>query len=1396
LNGPDAGERPYAELLRESMLASLNHGLRAPAASVRTHLRSVRDALSRGDVAAGLRITDRTWRCLPDAVTTVGPLYGRLLMWEGRDHGAALGLLRREVEATPNPDAAALIVVALLELKLLAEARRDFESALSSYCVDPDGLLACAGGKLLDLGELQVPGWMGRDPGLGLIGELAPAESAVLDIRIDGGAPLTRLLPHNGGANPRVFQVDAPGAGIESVIAASCQGRPLLGSGLRGRADFSLDGRIDGNARRITGWARLGWAPNQRLKVRIEDQRGRRTEVRTEAVRGVTSGGAFAIDLGKTTLKGNRFELSAELPDGRWQPLPNSPLLLAPALSVGRKIPVPLPSWVAGAVRRRRRSSPRLVEAVDIVIPVYGNREVALACIASVLATLGDEARLIVVDDASVDPALEQALDDLEADGRIQLLRNTTNLGFVGSANRGMQLRRTHDVVLLNSDTLVFGDWLSRLRAAAYSAANVGTVTPLSNNGSIASYPHREGSVLDAHLAAELHALAAATLSGTRVEIPVGVGFCLYIRRDCLREVGLLDAAVFAKGYGEETDFCMRARQRGWSHQLAADVFVYHAEGVSFAGRRGALLERSQRLLNLRYPRYDRFIASFIAQDPLHAARRALDERRLLAGHGHFVLLVTLALGGGVERFVAERCRALTAQGLVPLLLRPAAAGNRRRCELACDSLDLPNLQYDIPADLPALTTLLRSLRLERLELQHFLHLDARLIDALLALPVPYEVMVHDYSWICSRVTLIDGSDRYCGEPDLAGCARCIRRNGSKLGESIDVPALRQRSARWLAGARQVSAPSADAAARLTRYFPELSVDVRPHATPLALIPLAAPPAERSALRIALIGAIGTHKGYQVLLACARDARARDLPIEFVIIGYSEKDAPLLATGKVFVTGYYGEAEAPHILQRERPDIAWLPSVWPETWCYTLDYALAANLPVVAFDLGAIAERLQGRDEAELLPLALAPSAINDRLLTFAKRARLRDFTKSNYFESEMPLSHDHAKIKQQSMIEEKNGKHMIKTSNGKTKPKTAPADVPTSVKSKDKDEGLSATVQVLPLPSGIYLFSVKSAAPTSAGTGGLLSLPAMNVGLGPGVRSDQVEFIAGPSTHGAWLFSQNDLLVTKVNGTGATLILTSVRAAGGEVLSIGVERLDNRTDMLAARAEPVAAAPAKVSGRAAKNGADGAAKTPAQPVFQSTDGDLPLPVQIGTHIRTRGDLNFTNVPWAGRVAPGLWIESFSVRPLERFAPADIEYKGLTGSGFETPWLSDASMCGTKGMATPLVGFAIRLKPSAEAAAFDCEYSGYFQSGTTVGPLRNGAPCRSTVANDSLEGIQVRIVKRSATASTQVHRNVADEGSAKMAAGKAKPEAPKAGKKSLPLAEPKSVVSARSTRRA
>ena len=88
------------------------------------------------------------------------------------------------------------------------------------------------------------------------------------------------------------------------------------------------------------------------------------------------------------------------------------------------------------------------------------------------------------------------------------------------------------------------------------------------------------------------------------------------------------------------------------------------------------------------------------------------------------------------------------------------------------------------------------------------------------------------------------------------------------------------------------------------------------------------------------------------------------------------------------MTGRYLEENAQNTLRNLSPHMdAFLPSVWPETYSYTLSIALLANLPIVAFKIGAIARRLKnlGLDNG-LLPLSMArrPKCINDSLLKFA----------------------------------------------------------------------------------------------------------------------------------------------------------------------------------------------------------------------------------------------------------------------------------------------------------------------------------------------------------------------------------------------------------------------------
>ncbi len=118
-----------------------------------------------------------------------------------------------------------------------------------------------------------------------------------------------------------------------------------------------------------------------------------------------------------------------------------------------------------------------------------------------------------------------------------------------------------------------------------------------------------------------------------------------------------------------------------------------------------------------------------------------------------------------------------------------------------------------------------------------------------------------------------------------------------------------------------------------------------------------------------------------MLLALAQDARARRLPVSFVVVGYTNDDAALMDAGPVFVTGQYAEAEAVALIRAQRAHLALIPSVWPETWCYALSRVWQAGLPAAAFNLGAPAERIRRTGRGWVLPLGLPPSALNDALL-------------------------------------------------------------------------------------------------------------------------------------------------------------------------------------------------------------------------------------------------------------------------------------------------------------------------------------------------------------------------------------------------------------------------------
>jgi glycosyltransferase involved in cell wall biosynthesis len=293
-----------------------------------------------------------------------------------------------------------------------------------------------------------------------------------------------------------------------------------------------------------------------------------------------------------------------------------------------------------------------------------------------------------------------------------------------------------------------------------------------------------------------------------------------------------------------------------------------------------------------------------------------------------------------------------------------------------------PNLRFSIPDDLDLLTRMLKADNPVRAEVHHLIGHDHQLLDLFQKLLIPYEMVIHDYSWLCPRINLVGAGKRYCGEPDLAGCDKCIGDAGTLNDEDISARALRDRSAAELAGASNIVVPSIDVATRLRRYFPAVETTVTNWENDSEL-----PPAERPVVspdgiqRVCIVGAISIEKGYDMLLACARDAADRKLPLRFNLVGHSCDDGRLLATGTVHITGRYQEHEAIGLIRQQQAQLAWLTSIWPETWCYTLTQAWLAGLNVLAFDIGAPADRIRQTGRGRLCPLGLPPQAINRLLM-------------------------------------------------------------------------------------------------------------------------------------------------------------------------------------------------------------------------------------------------------------------------------------------------------------------------------------------------------------------------------------------------------------------------------
>lgn len=222
---------------------------------------------------------------------------------------------------------------------------------------------------------------------------------------------------------------------------------------------------------------------------------------------------------------------------------------------------------------------------LSIVIVNWNTRDLLRDCLRSVAAGRGRlNVEVLVVDNASSDGSAEMIRAEFPD---VHLIENEHNLGFAGGNNVALRQAKGRYVLLLNTDTLVHGQVLTEAIAWLDGHPEVGVIGPRvlnadgSTQPSCSAFPSLKFLTMQALGLTRIARWDSYRMTGwdrsSEMQVDVISGAAMFVRRQAIEEVGLLDEAFFF--YGEETDWCHRFGRAGWKL-----VFVPIPEVTHFGG--------------------------------------------------------------------------------------------------------------------------------------------------------------------------------------------------------------------------------------------------------------------------------------------------------------------------------------------------------------------------------------------------------------------------------------------------------------------------------------------------------------------------------------------------------------------------------------------------------------------------------------------------------------------------------------------------------------------------------------------------------------------------------------------------------------------------------------------